>query len=66
MKLVEKIAERIGPFSPVVILLLICFSYLRYLENQTSYPEQAKKEIKAVDKKTGVDTELQPYWIYRD
>jgi hypothetical protein len=66
MKLVEKIAERIGSFSPMVILILVCFSYLRYLENPGSHPGQIKKEIKAIDKKTWTDAELQPYWLYRD
>jgi len=66
MKLVEKIVERIGPFSPMVIFILVCFSYLRYLENPSSHPEQIKKEIKAIDKKTWTDAELQPYWLYRD
>ncbi|HEV8274016.1 MAG TPA: hypothetical protein VGQ04_22035 [Chitinophagaceae bacterium] len=66
MKLIEKIVERIGSFSPMIIFVLLCISYLRYFENQTSYPEQTKKEIKQIDKKTGADTELQAYWLYRD
>ena len=66
MKLIEKIAERIGSFSPMVILILVCFSYLRYLENPDSHPEQIKQEVKAIDKKTWTDAELQPYWLYRD
>ena len=66
MKLVEKIAEGIGSFSPMVILLLICFSYLRYFENHTSDPEQIKKEMKQVDKKLQSDIEMQSYWLFRD
>ena len=66
MKLVEMIAERIGSFSPMVILILVCFSYLRYLENPGSHPEQIKKEIKQVHKKPWTDNEIQPYWLFRD
>jgi len=66
MKLVEKTAERIGSFSPMLILILVCFSYLRYLENPGSHPEQIKKEIKQVYKKPWTDNEIQPYWLFRD
>ncbi len=66
MRLIEKITERVGPFSPMIILILLFISYLRFFENQTSYPEQIKIEIKAADKKTGTDIELQPYWLFRD
>jgi len=66
MKLIEKIAEQIGSFSPMIILILLCISYLRIFENQIPYPEQIKKEIKQVDKKPGTDNEIQSYWSYRD
>ena len=66
MKLIDKIVERIGPFSPIIIFVLLCISYLGYFENQPSYPEQTKKEIKAVDKKTETDNEMQSYWLFRD
>jgi hypothetical protein len=66
MKLIEKIAERIGSFSPMVILILLCISYLRPFENQTSDPEQINKEVKQVDKKPGADNEIQSYWLFRD
>jgi len=66
MRSIEKIAERVGPFSPMIILILLFISYLRFFENQPSYPEQIKIEIKQVDKKTGTDIEIQPYWLFRD
>ena len=66
MKLVEKIAEGIGSFSPMAILIFACISYLSYPENQTSYPVPIKKKTKQEDKKTGTDNELQSYWLYRD
>jgi hypothetical protein len=50
----------------MIILILLCISYLRFFENKTSYPEQIKKEIKQVDKKPAADNELQSYWLYRD
>jgi hypothetical protein len=66
MKLIEKIVERIGSFSPMIIFVLLCISYVRYFENQTSYPKQIKKEIKQVDKKPQTDNEMQSYWLLRD
>ena len=66
MKLVEKIVEGIGSFSPMILLIFACIAYLSYPGNQTSNRGQSKKEIKLTDKKTGGDTELQSYWLYRD
>jgi len=66
MKLIEKIVERIGSFSPMIIFVLLCIAYLSYFENQTSYPEQIEKEIKQADKKPGTNNEIQSYWLYRD
>ena len=66
MRSIEKIAERVGPFSPMIILILLFISYLRFFENQTSYPEQIKIEIKKEDQKSGADNERQPYWLFRD
>jgi hypothetical protein len=66
MKLIEKIVERIGWFSPMIIFLLLCISYLRYFENQTSGTEQIKKQIEQVDKKHRPDNEMQSYWLFRD
>ena len=66
MKLIEKIAERVGSFSPTIIFILICISYLSLFENQTSYPEQFKKKTKQVDKRPKADNELQAYWLFRD
>lgn len=66
MKLIEKIVEGIGTFSPMVILILACISYLSFPEYQNSYSEQIMKETKKPDKKAGTDTEIQSYWLYRD
>ena len=65
MKLIEKIVERIGSFSPIIIFVLLCISYLRYFENKTSDAEQIKKEVKQVDKKHQTDNEMQSYWLFR-
>jgi hypothetical protein len=66
MRLIEKIAERVGWCSPMIILILLCISYLRPFENQTSDPEQINKEVKQVDKKSQTDNEIQSYWSFRD
>jgi hypothetical protein len=66
MRLIEKIAERVGPFSPMIIFILLCIFYLKCFENQTSNPEEIKKEIKQVDKKPQTDNEMQSYWLFRD
>jgi len=66
MRSLEKIAERVGPFSPMIIFILLFISYLRFFENHPSYPEQIKIEIKKEDKKSGTDNEIQPYWLFRD
>ena len=66
MKLIEKIAERMGLFSPMIIFVLFCIVYIKCFENQTSDPEQNKKEIKQVDKKPQTDNEMQSYWLFRD
>jgi len=47
MKLIEKIAEALGIFSPILILLFACASYLSYPEKETFFPyEQEIKEVK--------------------
>ena len=66
MKLIEKILERIGAFSPMIIFVLLCILYLSYFEDQPSDPEPTKKEIKAAAKKTETDNEMQSYWLFRD
>jgi hypothetical protein len=66
MILIEKIVERIGSFSPMIIFVLLCISYLGCFENQTSDPEQIRKEVKQVDKKLQTDNETQSYWLFRD
>jgi hypothetical protein len=66
MKLIEKIVERIGSFSPMIIFVLLCISYLGCFENQTFGPKQIKKEVKQVDKKPQADNEMQSYWLFRD
>jgi len=66
MKLIDKIAGWIEVFSPLIVLVLLCISYLRYVENQTSDSKRIKKEIKQVDKKPEVDNERQSYWLFRD
>ena len=66
MRSIEKIAERVGPFSPMIILILLFISYLRFFEDQASCPEQIKTEIKKEDQKSGTDNEIQPYWLFRD
>jgi len=66
MKLIEKIVEWIGPFSPTIIFILLCISYLTYFEYQTSGTEQIKKQINQADKKRQIDNEMQAYWLFRD
>ena len=66
MRSIEKIAERVGPFSPMIIFIILCIFYLKCFENQTSNPEEIKKEIKQVDKKPQTDNEMQSYWLFRD
>lgn len=66
MKLIEKIIERLGSFSPMVIFVLLCIFYLKYFENQTPDPEPIKKEVKQVDQKPRTDTGMQLYWLFRD
>jgi len=66
MKLIEKLVEWIGSFSPMIIFILLCIFYLKCFENQTSNPEQIKNEIKQVDKKPQTDIEMQSYWLLRD
>jgi len=66
MKLIEKLVEWIGSFAPMIIFILLCTFYLKFFENQTSYPEQIKNEIKQVDKKLQTDNEMQSYWLFRD
>ena len=46
MKLIEKIANGIGVFAPIILLFFACASYLRFPENERSYPEQFRKEMK--------------------
>lgn len=47
MKLIEKIADALGIFSPILILLFACASYLSYPEKETFFPdEQVIKEAK--------------------
>lgn len=47
MKLIEKIAGAFGVFSPILILLFACASYLSCSEKENIFPgEQIRKEIK--------------------
>ena len=47
MKLIKKIAEAFGVFSPILILVFACASYLSYPEKENIFPEeQIRKEIK--------------------
>lgn len=46
MKLIEKIAEAMGVFSPIIILLFASVSYLHYPVEENPYPGEVKKEIK--------------------
>jgi len=67
MKLVEKIIDGIGVFSPIIILMLACISYLSYPEIENSYPEQKmKKEINQADKKPETISASQPFLLYKD
>ena len=66
MKLIEKLVEWIGSFSPMIIFILLCIFYLKCFENQTSDLEKIKNEIKQVDKKLQTDNEMQSYWLIKD
>ena len=47
MKVIEKIADALGIFSPILILLFACASYLSYPEKEKFFPdEQVIKEVK--------------------
>lgn len=47
MKLIERIAEAFGIFSPILILILACASYVSYPEKENAFSgEQIRKEIK--------------------
>ena len=66
MKLIEKLVEWIGSFSPMIIFILLCTFYLKCFENQTSDPEKIKNETKQLDKKHQADNDMQSYWLFRD
>lgn len=47
MKVIEKLADALGIFSPILILLFACTSYLSYPEKENFFPdEQVIKEVK--------------------
>jgi len=66
MKLVKKVAEGIGVFAPIIILVFACVSYLSYTQNENSYPEEVKKEMKNEVEKKATNNSLESFMQYRD
>lgn len=67
MKLIEKITVALGMFSPILILLFACASYLSYPEKENIFPyEQIRKEIKQDQSSGKADREDVPISLLLD
>ena len=66
MKSIQKIADAIEVFAPIIILLFACASYLLYPGNEKSHPEKFRREIQQGIENNKVDNVSETFIPFRD